>query len=144
MIYITYLKNDYFNRINFREINSHDFANFCFEIKTRENAWGCWLPDSRKLNPLRNFWNRIFGEETSQTSPFVAKNDHFQLALSLIREIKSRKFRDFFCLEKFNLTKFNLIKVYVCDVTSVLCCMNQVPSLTQRVLLFRDGEIRKN
>ena len=94
---IVEMKVRYFNPINFREIKFRVFANFCpfREIKTRENAWDCWLA---KLNPPRNFWNRIFfNGEAGQNSQFEAKNRHFHQLLSGI----SIKFALSFCALRF-------------------------------------------
>ena len=52
---------DYFNRINFREINFLDFANFGH---LRENK-------TRKIYQPRNFWNCIFGGELVKIAIFT-------------------------------------------------------------------------
>ena len=43
-----------------------------------------------KLNPPRNFYNHIFGSETSQNSTFVGRNGHLA-AFWIIRETKSTR-----------------------------------------------------
>ena len=109
-----FMRKSYFNRVNFREIKFRDFAKFCpfREIKTRENVvWDCWVT---KLN-LREFFNIAFW--VVQISPFMSKNCHFQLFSgsfakffkSLTREIKSKKFREFFGSRNLIRLKYQLL-----------------------------------